>query len=421
MSRDKENSAETSPGSNQLKRSLSLTMLVFYGVGTILGLGIYVLVGKISGEAGMLAPFAFLMAGILAAFTGLSYGELAARIPKSAGEVNYVEAAFGKAGLSKLTGWLIVFSAIVSTATVVNGYVGYIQIFVHWPSWLIICLFTILLGSVAVWGIKESAWLIGVVTVVELIGILMVIFVGADYLKELPERWQELIPGFNAADWQSITGGVFLAFFAFIGFEDLVNISEEAKNPRKDMPKAIIISLIILTVLYILVAVIAGFALEPEVLGRSDAPLADVVRQKGEVYTKSIGLISLVAIINGVLVQIIMCSRVLYGMAEAKMAPGIFHILHSRTRTPVWSTLFTVGVILVLALNFQLESLARATNYILLTVFVLVNLSLMVIKKKKPPATGVVQRPIWVPAIGFLFSLVLIVLEILSAVKTVIH
>ena len=150
-----------------LKRSLSLPMLIFYGVGTILGLGIYVLLGKIAGEAGMMAPFSFLFAATIAAFTGISYGELSARIPKSAGEVNYVDAAFNRRSLSMLVGWLIILSAIVSTATVVNGYVGYVHVFVEIPDYLIISGIVVLLGAVAIWGITESAIMIIVITSIE--------------------------------------------------------------------------------------------------------------------------------------------------------------------------------------------------------------------------------------------------------------
>jgi len=129
-------------------------MLIFYGVGTILGLGIYVLLGKIAGEAGMMAPFSFLFAALIAAFTGISYGELSARIPKSAGEVNYVHRAFNQKYLSMLVGWLIILSAIVSTATVVNGYVGYVHVFVEIPDYLIISGMILILGSIAIWGIS---------------------------------------------------------------------------------------------------------------------------------------------------------------------------------------------------------------------------------------------------------------------------
>ncbi|MBD3636352.1 MAG: amino acid permease [Crocinitomicaceae bacterium] len=404
---------------NKLKKDLTLPLLIFYGVGTILGLGIYVLIGKIGGEAGMLSPFAFLIAAILAGFTGVSYGELSARIPKSAGEVNYMDAAFGKFTLSALVGWLIVISAIISTSTVVNGYVGYVQIFVEWPSWQIITLFTLILGGVAIWGIKESALLIMVVTIVEVIGIVIVIVVGSDHLTSVPEKLPELLPGFVFSDWQAIAAAAFLAFFAFIGFEDMVNVSEEARNPQRDMPRAIIISLVILTVLYILVALISVMALSQEQLDQSEAPLADIVAEYGDFYPEMVGLIGLVAIINGVLVQIIMCSRVMYGMARdttygKHMAPKILGKVNPKTRTPIWGTLLTVCLVLLLALNFELEWLARATNYVLLVVFIMVNLALIRVKRKDPKPNGVRVYPLLIPWLGFIFSLAVLIMEVLS-------
>ncbi len=266
--------------STELDRTLTFTQLLFYGVGTILGLGIYVILGKVGGDAGRLAPFAFLIAAFLAAFTGLSYGELSARIPKSAGEVNYVYRAFGWNWLARLTGWLIVISAIVSTATVVNGYVGYFQVYIELPGWVIITGVTLILGGVAIKGISESVFTIMVITVIEVAGLLFVIFAGRDYLMEFPGEWRSFLPQMVAEDWGMVFSGAFLAFFAFIGFEDLVNVSEESKNPAKDMPRAIIYSLAILTILYILVAIIGTMALGAEALGKSKAPMAEILAEK---------------------------------------------------------------------------------------------------------------------------------------------
>ena len=400
-----------------LKRSLSLPLLIFYGVGTILGLGIYVLLGKVAGEAGMLAPFAFLFAAILAAFTGLSYGELSSRIPKSAGEVNYVHRAFGKKYLSVVIGWLIVISAIVSTATVLNGYVGYVQVFVQISDWLIITVFTLILGSIAVWGITESAISIVIITIIEIAGILIVIIIAGDNLAALPERWTELVPSFNFTDWKAIMMGAFLAFFTFIGFQDMVNVAEEAKNPKRHMPRAIIISLSILTLFYIVIAVIAALGLSAQELDQSKAPLADILAEEGDGYDKIISAIGLVAIVNGVLVQIVMIARVLFGMGEKKMAPELFKKLNPKTRTPIWSTIFSTVVILALALSFNLESLAKATNYILISVFIMINLSLWVIKKRDPdPDSDQIKTfPLAVPVIGFFLCVSLLIFQIINS------
>lgn len=400
-----------------LKRTLSLPLLIFYGVGTILGLGIYVLLGKVGGEAGMLAPFSFLFAAVLAGFTGLSYGELSSRIPKSAGEVNYVDEAFGKRYLSMFMGWLIVVSAIVSTATVVNGYVGYVHVFVDLPDWLIMSSITILLGAIGVKGISESAFTITIITIIEICGLFLVIFIAGDNLSSFSERWDEFIPGASWMDWEKILLGAFLAFFTFIGFQDMVNVAEEAKNPKKDMPLAIIVSLIILTLLYVIVAVIAGLGLSPQELNQSDAPLADILAKEGDNYPKIISAIGLIAIVNGVLVQIVMSARVMYGMAEKKMAPKIFGKVNPQTRTPIWSTIFATIFILILALSFNLENLAKATNYILIVVFILINLSLIALKRKEPSPEGVKTYPMVVPALGAIFSLGILLFQAWSSIS----
>lgn len=392
----------------ELRRSLGLPLLVFYGTGTILGLGIYVLLGEVAGAAGMLAPLAFVLAAVIATFTGLSYGELSSRIPKSAGEVNYAHEAFGRRWLSSSIGWLIVISALVSTATVVNGYVGYVHEFVEMPRWLVICLITGLLGGIAAWGITQSAVTITVITLVEVLGLFVVIALAADNLAELPARWRELLPGAGdrgpGTEAAMLTAGSFIALFTFIGFEDMVNVAEESRNPERDMPRAIVISLVILTVLYVVVATIAVLGLAPEELAESDAPLADILRRKGEHYPEIISGIGLIAIVNGVLVQLVMGSRVLYGMAEKRMAPRAFRRVHPRTRTPLLATGLVTGAVLVLALSFDLGQLARATNYVLLAVFAVVNLSLWRIKRRDPAPAHGRTWPIAVPIIGFILS-----------------
>ncbi|MCP4122329.1 MAG: amino acid permease [Bacteroidetes bacterium] len=397
-----------------LKRSLTLPLLVLYGVGTILGVGIYVLLGKIAGEAGMYAYLSFIISAAIAGFTGLSYGELAARIPKSAGEVNFVQEAFHKRFISMIVGWMIVLSAIVSTSTIVNGYVGYVHVFSPIPSWIIIIFITCLLGGIAIWGITQSAVAIATITIIEILGLIFVIAIAGSHLSELPERYHEFIPDGSPGAWTGIFMGAFLAFFAFIGFEDLVNVAEEAKDPRRDIPKAIIYSLVISTFLYIIIAVIGSLGLSPEQLNESKAPLADMLAQKGKNYPIVISAIGLVAIINGVLVQIVMGSRVMYGMADSGLAPAILGRIHPRTRTPVISTCLIIVVILILALSFPLESLAKSTNFILLSVFTLVNISLIFLKIRQPDKDiNHYKVHIAIPFIGAILTSGLLIFQII--------
>jgi amino acid transporter len=396
----------------ELKKTLSFPLLLFYSTGTILGLGIYVILGKIVGYAGMFTPLAFIISAILVIFTAFSYSELSARIPKSGGAVNYVDSAFKKPALSKIIGWLLVASAIISTATVLNGYVGYVHEFANIAPWIIISVVIFVLSTIAILGISQSAITITVITIIELLGIFLVIFIAGDNLSQLPARISEFVPSFEINVWQGILMGAFLGFFTFIGFEDVVNVAEETKNPQKNMPRAILGSLIILTILYVIVSTIAVLGLSVQELKTSDAPLADILAQKGPAYPLIISIIGLVAIINGVMVQIIMNARVLYGMAQRKLAPQIFGKLNRKTRTPIWATIFSSGIILVLALLFDLESLASATNYILLVVFIFVNLSLIVLKKRNPKPKGVRSYHLIVPMLGLFFTIAILFFQL---------
>ena len=232
------------------------------------------LVGKVADTAGLYAPIAFLIAALLAGLTGLSYAELAARHPKSAGEAVYVEDGLRWRPLSILVGFLIILTGIVSAATIANGFVGYLHVFVAVPDWLAITLLVFLLGGLAAWGIDESVMAATFITLVEVGGLLLILAVAGGSLAELPARLPELIPPPDGIVWQGILLGAFLAFYAFIGFEDMVNVAEEVKEPTRNLPLAILIAIGVSTLLYLLVALVAVLALPPAELAQSRAPLA---------------------------------------------------------------------------------------------------------------------------------------------------
>jgi amino acid transporter len=378
-------------------------------LGTIIGAGIYVLVGKVAGLAGMYAPFAFALAAVIAGFTAFSYAELSARYPRSAGEAVYVEEAFHRRMLSGVTGWAVVLMGIVSSATLANGFVGYLRVFVQAPDWLAIVTLVIGLGLLAGWGISQSVWVATLTTLLELFGLLMVLFLAGDSLAELPQRWQQLIPPLRGDVWLGIMLAAFLAFYAFIGFEDMVNVAEEVKNPRRNLP--LVIALIATTVIYVLIALVAVLAMAPQELARSDAPLASLIEQRGH-QSVSIGLIGLVAVVNGALIQIIMASRVVYGMARERMAPPTFATVNPRTQTPVRATIAVTLAILALALWLPLVKLAETTSFITLIVFALINLALWRLKLRGPHPAGVVRCPLWVPVTGLTLCVGLLLFRI---------
>ncbi len=388
--------------STELKRSLSLVQITLYGLGTILGAGIYVLVGKVAGMAGLYTPVSFVVAAALAALTGLSYAELSARYPKSAGEAVYVQEGLRRRGLSVLVGWLIILTGVVSAATIANGFVGYLHVFVAIPDWFAITLLVLLLGTLAAWGIGEAVLAASLITLVEVGGLLLVLFVAGGSLGDLPARLPELIPPADSGIWLGIMLGAFLAFYAFIGFEDMVNVAEEVKNPTRILPLAIIIAIVVSTILYLLVSLVAVLALPPAELAQSRAPLALIYGRATGSAPLLISLISIFAVVNGALIQIIMAARVLYGMSREGWLHGAFGKVNDVTRTPLLSTAFATLIVLILALWLPLVTLAKATSFIIMVVFALINLSLVRIKRRLPRPAGVRVYPVWIPVAGFL-------------------
>ncbi len=397
-----------------LRRTLSLPLLCFYGLGTILGAGIYVLVGEVAGIAGMQAPIAFLVAAVVSGFTAFSYAELASRIPKSAGEAAYLQHAFGKKILAACAGWGVVITGIVSAATVTHGFVGYLDVFIASPDAPVMIVSLLIIGGLAAWGVGESVIAASLVTGLEIVGLLFVIGLSGHHLTDIPERWRELTPSFAWGSWSPILLGGYLAFFAFIGFEDMVNMAEEVKEPRRNVPRAILMCLAIASALYVIVALIAVLALSPDALAGEKAPLAKILSAKGPWAASIISLISMVAVINGALIQVIMASRVLYGMGSQGIAPATFAIIHPKTRTPLLATGAVTAVILLLALGFPLVGLAKTSSTVTLMVFALVNAALWRLKSRDGDEAGAVHYPGWIPIIGFFLCISFLLLNLLQ-------
>lgn len=402
---------------NPLKRSLSLPLLTFYGLGTILGAGIYVLVGKVAVHAGPYVPVAFLVAALLTVFTALSYAELAARYPKSGGAAVYVQAGFRRQWLSLFVGFLLILTGTISSATLVNGFVGYLHVFADTPAWLVITLLVLGMGALAAWGIAESVAAAAIITLIELGGLIFILVITGKHLAELPVRLPELIPPADWHVWNGIFLGAFLAFYAFIGFEDMVNVAEETKEPVRNVPLAILLALGIATLLYILVALAAVLALPASELARTEAPFALLYTQATGKAPTVISLISLFAVVNGALIQIIMASRVLYGMSREGWLHVALGRVHPKRRTPLLATALVTLAVLVLALWLPLVTLAKATSFITLVAFSCINLALLRIKRRDPRPAGMRSYPVWVPWAGFLssFSFVLYQLATMAA------
>jgi len=396
-----------------LRRTISLPLVTFYGLGNILGAGIYVLVGKVAGEAGLYTPLAFLLAALLASLTAFTYAELSARFPLSAGEAVYVQEGLGIRLLPPVVGILIVLAGIVSAATIMQGFAGYLQVFVPVPAGAAIPLMLLLLGGLAAWGIAESVAVATLVTVVELAGLLLIIGIAAPGMGSLDSLLFEGLPPLtDTAVLSGIVMGAFLAFYAFIGFEDMVNIAEEVRQPERNLPRAILLALLISSVLYLLVSLAAITSLPVDRLAAADAPLALLYESVTDRKPVLITLISMIAVVNGALIQIIMASRVCYGMARLRWLPACFGQVHPRRQTPLVATVTVTVLVLLAALWFPIQSLAKATSFFLLIVFALVNLSLWRLKGRTAAGRHDTFRvPRWVPATGFFASVIFVVLQ----------
>ena len=398
----------------KLSREVGLVLLLLYGMGNILGAGIYVLIGKVVGISGYFSVIAFLLASLIAFFTALSYMELASRYPVSAGEAVYIQEGVGSRNLSIGVGILIAIAGLVSSATLVHGFVGYFNQFVQINAELLMTLLIGILVVISIKGIKASVMIASLLTVIEVFGLLMIIYYGFDGITNVKISLTEFIPKFEFSDISVIFLGAFLAFYAFIGFEDMVNIAEEVKEPSKTYPKAIILALAISTLLYILVLLVSFDTLSIEELKNSDAPFADIYKKLTDKDPVLISIIGMFAVINGALIQIIMASRIVYGMAVKGWLPFYFSDVSPRTKTPIKSTLFVGLITVTFALLFDLVSLASLSSMLILIVFTLVNVSLIRIKASKPQPQGVIQIPLWIPWSGVLCNILLVLMSLLA-------
>ncbi|MDA7948760.1 MAG: APC family permease [Hyphomicrobiaceae bacterium] len=408
--------ADTGIDQPGLRRALSLRLVVLYGLGVTIGAGIYVLIGATSGRAGIHAPFSFLIAALVMAPTAASFAELTSRMPVSAGEAAYVRHAFGSRGLALMVGLLVVTAGVVSAAAVAIGAAGYIRVFMDVPPDILTALVIVVMGLAAAWGIVESVSVAAILTLIEIAGLLLIIGAGLTHDPALVMRVSEVVPLTTEPDvWGGIFAAGLLAFFAFIGFEDMVNIAEEANEPLKTLPRAIFLTLLISTLLYVLVVSVAVLSVPIEGLAKSTAPLGFVYEQVTGGSPLVISAVAIVATLNGIIVQMIMASRVLYGLSSQGDLPAIIGRVNRVTRTPLVATGLVVGIVLLLGLVFPIEGLAEMTSRVTLTVFCLVNLSLIRVKfRGEPVPKGGFQVRMWVPVTGLLASLALLAHDIVG-------
>ena len=374
---------------SDLKRHMGLFQLTMYGVGMILGAGIYVLIGQAAGLAGGTIWISVGLGVVLALFSGLSYAELSSIFPKSAAEYVFVKKSFKNNLLAFIVGWLTAITSVISAAVVSLGFGGYLANFVDIPIVVSAIILLGLLSLVNFLGIKESAWTNTVFTIIEASGLILIIVIGFTYADPQPVDYFESPTGLTG-----ILLAFTLIFFAFIGFEDMANVAEEVKNPKRTLPRAIILSVLITGIIYVLVSFASIRVVDWHDLGTSIAPMADVadtvLGAKGHVILSGIALF---ATVNTVLIILVAGARMFYGMAREQSLPTFLSIVHSKTKTP-W---ISVIVVMLLAIAFTLIGdiavIAQITVFATLITFAMINLSVIILRYTETN----IERPYKIP------------------------
>jgi len=368
---------------------MGLFQLTMYGVGLILGAGIYVLIGEAAGFAGESVWIAFASGAIVALFAGFSYAELSSIFPKAAAEYVFVKNAFKNNFFAFVIGWLTAITSIITAATVALGFGGYFAEFLDVPIIISAIGLLVVLSLVNFIGIRESSWTNTVFTIIEAAGLILIIIIGFTISNPEPVHYTESPSGFTG-----IAIAFVLIFFAFIGFEDMANVAEEVKKPKKTLPRAIILSVVISGILYVLVALAVFRVVNWEELANSAAPIAFVAERGlgsgGHVLLSSIALF---AITNTVLITLVAGSRIFYGMAKEKVFPSILEKIHFKTKTP-WIAVF---VIMITAIGFtfigDIVIVANITVFAIVITFTTINLAVIVLRYTEPD----IERPFKVP------------------------
>lgn len=370
----------------QLKRILELPMLTFYGTGMILGAGIYSIIGKAAGIAGESVWLSLLIAAIAALLAALSYAELSAMYPKVGGEYIYLRHALPEhRWIANTTGLMMAFAGIAAASTVSLAFGGYLEQVINISPMFVAFLLILFFTLINIFGLKESSWMNVAFTLIEVFGLIWFIYFGINS----PDFGKALLaePSVKTISASS------LIIFAYFGFENIINFAEETKNPEKTLPRAILLSILISAVLYILVSLSAVSLLPINELALSNAPIADAVRPISKSAAGALVGIALFATANTVLISLLTTSRILLGLSRDKVVPSFFAQVHKKRQTP-WLAAIVVFLlaILLLPLN-KIETLASISSFSTMLAFILVHLALVVLRIRNPSQS----RPFRVP------------------------
>ena len=375
---------------SELKRHMGLFQLTMYGTGLILGAGIYVLIGEAAGFAGDAVWISFVLGSIVALFAGFSYAELSSVFPKVPAEYVFIKNAFKNNFFAFLIGWLIAITSIITAATVALGFGGYFSEFVNIPIIISAIGLLAILSIVNFIGIRESAFTNTIFTIIEISGLILIIVIGFTFTNPEPVNYIESPSGFTG-----IAAAFVLVFFAFIGFEAIANISEEVKKPKKTLPIAIVLSVVISGMIYILVSLAVVRVVNWEELARSSAPFALVAeRALGSEAHILLSSIALFAITNTVLITLVTGSRIFYGLAREQIFPVILEKIHFKTKTPWMAIIVIMTASIIFAMIGDIVIVANIAVFAIVITFASVNLAVIVLRYTEPDIERKFKVPI---------------------------
>jgi APA family basic amino acid/polyamine antiporter len=397
----------------RLNRVITRPMLTFFILGDILGAGIYALTGQVAGDVGGAIWASFLVSFLLALVTAFAYLELVTKYPRAAGAALYVHRAFHISILSFMVTIAVMASGVTSAsfaATRVGGRYWTGVFGTESPPTVLIAIVVILLvAAVNYRGVGESIKVNIVITLIELSGLLFIVLVGAKVLfsgdGNPGQAFEFKDSGFGALT--GITAGAATAFYAFIGFEDSVNMAEEVRDPVRTFPPALLTGIIAASIIYLLVGFTAAMTVPLDVLTESSGPLLEIVERGLPDFDAStvFSVIAMIAVSNTMLINMLMASRLLYGMANQGVLPAPFAWVSPR-RTPWFGILFTTALSIVLIVTTEdLSGLSDTTVLLLTSVFFLVNICVLVLRRD-PVGHGHFVAPSVMPIIGALVALV---------------
>jgi basic amino acid/polyamine antiporter, APA family len=388
----------------ELRRAIGPKLLLFFVVGDILGTGIYALTGSVAGEIGGALWLPFLLAFVVAFITAFSYLELVGKYPRAAGAALYTHKAFGINFLTFMVTFTVMASGVTSAATAAKAFGDtYLKQFIELPTWAVTAVFILGLALINFRGVGESVKANVVLTCIELSGLLIIIAVGVWAVtqgKGEPARLVEIDTGDSTA-FLAITAATSLAFFAMVGFEDSVNMAEECHDPPRIFPRAMLLGMGIAGTIYVVVAVLSSVLVPAEDLAaaKSDA-LFRVLEAGAPGFPLAVfAVIGLFAVVNSALINMLMASRLLYGMSNERVIPSVFGRVHEGRRTPWVAIAFTSVIAIILVASADISLLGGTTALLLLAVFTIVNIAVLVLRRETVDHDHF-RAPSWTPWVG---------------------